>query len=98
MTATKWTLEWTKVTFVSVSTKSETPMMTVCRVPDDPDLHPAGFVTGCDYPGHLPHSRLCQPHPPLLPQPGEHGAYTPAPIPAGCQVLNQTNEVIEDRQ
>ena len=67
--------------------------MPVCRVPDDPDLHLAGFVTGCDHSGHLPHPRLCQPHPPLLPQPGEHGAYTETSIPAGCQVLNSQYKI-----
>ena len=89
MTATKWTLEWTKMTLcecqVSYYYKA---FMPVCRVPDDPDLHLAGFVTRCDHPGHLPQPRICQPHPPLLPQPGEHGAYTETSIPASYQVLN----------
>ena len=88
MTATKLTLEWTKVIFGhdslfflnSVST-------TVYRVPDDPDLYPGGPGAGCDHPGHLPHPRLCRPDPHLLPQPGEHRAHTEAAILTGCQVF-----------
>ena len=50
-----------------------TPLFTpVYRVPDDPGLPPGGPGAGADHPGCLLDPCLCRPHPPLLPQPGEH--------------------------
>ena len=88
MTATKLTLEWTKVIFGHDSVLFLNSVFTpVYRVPDDPDLHPGGPGAGCDHPGHLPHPTLCRPDPDLLPQPGEHRAHTEAAIPTSCQVF-----------
>ena len=66
----------------------------VHHLPGDAGVPGAGSGAGCEPPGRLPYPRLPQPHPPLLPQSGEHGAHKEAPGSAGLQVSPRNQNVI----